>query len=84
MVGVPVTRALLSALLLAGSLLVATPGSAAAAPDGRCPQSREGIDQLTMKADDVFTATVDKRTTTQFRCVVLRTTWVAAERRIAA
>lgn len=60
--GVPVTRALLSALLLAGSLLVATPGGATAAPDGRCPQSREGIDQLTMKADDVFTATVDKRT----------------------
>lgn len=62
MVGVSVTRALLSALLLAGSLLVATPGSATAVPDTRCPQSRAGLDQLTIGANDVFTATVDKRT----------------------
>lgn len=54
------TRVLLSALLLVASLLVATPGGASAAPDGRCPQSRDSLDQLTMDAHDVFTATVDQ------------------------
>lgn len=64
MVAVPVSatrlpRVLLAALLLAGGGVVTT--GAMAAPALACPASRTGLDQRTLRADDVFAGSVEER-----------------------
>jgi hypothetical protein len=72
MVAVSVTRVLLSALLLAGSGVVAT--GATGAPALACPASRTSLDRQTRQADDVFVGSVGQRAKQGRRTVVYTVT----------